>query len=109
MSNKRGHKLMTKELIEKMPALYSQEDKGLDALVQVKFFSPYSNWTWYATEFDGEDIFFGYVDGFDGELGTFSLSELDNVTINFLGVEVPAVERDLHFSPRPLREVMRVA
>lgn len=106
MSNKRGHKLMTKELIEKMPALYSQEEKGLDAVAQVKFFSPYSGWTWYATEFDGEDIFFGYVEGFDGELGTFSLAELDSVTVKFLGVEVPAVERDLYWTPRPLKELV---
>lgn len=109
MSNHRGHKLMTKELIEKMPALYSQEEKGLDAVAQVKFFSPYSNWTWYATEFDGEDIFFGYVEGFENELGTFSLSELDKVTTKMFGMEMPAVERDLHWTPRPLKEVMKVS
>jgi hypothetical protein len=97
---------MTKELIEKMPALYSQEEKGLDAVAQVKFFSPYSNWTWYATEFDGEDIFFGYVEGFENELGTFSLSELDKVTTKMFGMEMPAVERDLHWTPRPLKEIM---
>jgi hypothetical protein len=100
---------MTKELIEKMPALYSQEEKGLDAVVQVKFFSPYSNWTWYATEFDGKDIFFGYVEGFENELGTFSLSELDKVTTKMFGTELPAVERDLHWTPRPLKEVMKVS
>jgi hypothetical protein len=100
---------MTKELIEKMPALYSQEEKGLDAVAQVKFFSPYSNWTWYATEFDGEDIFFGYVEGFENELGTFSLSELDKVTTKMFGMEMPAVERDLHWTPRPLKEVMKVS
>lgn len=100
---------MTKELIEKMPDLYSQEDKGLDAVVQVKFFSPYSNWTWYATEFDGKDVFFGYVEGFENELGTFSLSELDKVTTKMFGTEVPAVERDLYWTPRPLKEVMKVS
>jgi hypothetical protein len=108
MTNKRGHKLVTKELLTKLPQLYSQEDKGLEALARVKFFSPYSNWTWYATEFDGEDIFFGYVEGFENELGTFSLSELDKATFKMYGVEVPAVERDLHWTPKTLKELMEV-
>lgn len=108
MTNKRGHKLLTKELFSKLPRLYSQEDKGLEAVAQVKFFSPYSNWTWYATEFDGEDIFFGYVEGFANELGTFSLAELDKVVFKFGGVEVPAVERDLNWTPKTLKELMKV-
>lgn len=98
----RGHKLMTKELTAKMPELYSQDGKGYEAMALVKFFSPYSNWTWYATEFDGEDTFFGLVDGFEKELGYFSLKELESVTV-FGGV--PAVERDLYWTPRKLAEV----
>jgi len=98
----RGHKLMTKELTAKMPELYSQDGKGYEATAIVKFFSPYSNWTWYATEFDGVDTFFGLVDGFEKELGYFSLSELESVTV-FGGV--PAVERDLYWTPRTLAEV----
>jgi hypothetical protein len=35
----------------------------------VKYFTPDSNWTWYASEFDGEDTFFGPVAGFEVELG----------------------------------------
>ena len=27
----------------------------------VKFFDPWSQWTWYATEFDGKNEFFGIV------------------------------------------------
>ena len=60
-----------------LPELYSGEEKGLEAQAQVKFFTPDSNWTWYASEFDGEDIFFGLVAGF--EPGYFSLSELQSV------------------------------
>ena len=30
---------------------------GLDTLAQVKFFTPWSNWTWYASEYDEKDIF----------------------------------------------------
>jgi len=54
-----GENLLDKASREKLPQLYSCEEKGLDALPQVKFFTPDSNWTWYATEFDGEDIFYG--------------------------------------------------
>jgi hypothetical protein len=98
----RGHKLLTKELAAKLPELYSQDGKGYEAVAQVKFFSPYTGWRWYATEFDGVDTFFGLVEGFETELGYFSLKELEEVTI--LG-GVPAIERDLYWSPRPLKEV----
>lgn len=101
----RGHKLLTKELRSKLPALYSQDEKGHDAIAFVKFFSPYSNWTWYASEFDGIDTFFGLVEGFETELGYFSLSELEAVEVEFLGVKVPAVERDLNWAPRTLKEI----
>ena len=43
-------KLLTKEIKNKLPALYSQEGKGLDAMVIVKFFNPQGIGTWYATE-----------------------------------------------------------
>jgi hypothetical protein len=69
-------KLMTKEIRRKLPVLYAQDGKGGDAVAHVKFFTPDSSWTWYATEFDGEDTFFGLVDGQEKELGYFSLTEL---------------------------------
>ncbi len=94
--------LLTKELRKKLPTLYSQEEKGLDAVAIVKFFTPDSNWTWYATEFDGKDTFFGLVDGFEKELGYFSLSELQNVK-GALGLPI---ERDRYFIPKTLRELM---
>jgi len=72
-------KLLTQEVKTKLPPLYSQEDKGGKAIAHVKFFTPDSNWTWYATEFDGEDTFFGLVDGHEKELGYFSLAELKSV------------------------------
>ena len=69
----------------------------------VKYFSPYNSWTWYAVEFDGEDTFFGLVDGFELEWGYFSLSELASVAI--AGNTVPAVERDLYFTPTQVIEI----
>lgn len=95
--------LLTKELRRKLPSIYAnKEKKAEDVQVIVKFFDPTGYWTWYATEFDGEDSFFGYVRGFENELGYFSLSELESVKGRFgLGIE-----RDLHFGKHTLKEVM---
>lgn len=95
-------KLLTKEILEKLPKLYTQEEKGLEAVAIVKFFTPDSNWTWYATEFDGDDLFFGLVDGFEKEIGYFRLSELQSVK-GALGLPI---ERDMYFKPKTLKELM---
>ena len=68
-------KLLTDELKKTIPYLRGQEKLGLNAIAYAKFFTPDSNWTWYATEFDDIDTFFGLVDGFEKELGYFLLSE----------------------------------
>lgn len=90
-------KLMTDELKKTIPALYAQEHNP-DPTVYVKFFTPWSHWTWYATEFDGEDTFFGWVAGLDEELGYFSLSELEGIR----GPVGLRIERDRSFKPQPL-------
>ena len=86
-------KLLTAEIRRALPALGSTEVLGMDAPIIVKFFTPTSNWTWYATEFDGEDMFFGLVDGFEKEFGYFSLCELESVR----GPYGVGIERDLYF------------
>jgi len=97
------NKLITKAIEKKLPALYSQEDKGEMAKVQVKFFALGSNFRWFATEFDGVDTFFGLVQGPWGDIewGNFYLSELQS--IKFMGIA--GVERDLHFTPKSVAEV----
>ncbi len=70
----------------------------------MKFFTPDSNWTWYASEFDGEDILFGFVSGMEVELGYFSLKELEEVR-GPLGLPI---ERDLHFEPKTLKELQEM-
>ena len=87
---------------KKLPPLYSGEGQGLDALAKVKFFTPDSNWTWYASEFDGEDIFFGLVIGFEIELGYFSLKEMQEAR----GPMGLPIERDLYYDPLTLKELM---
>jgi hypothetical protein len=93
-------KLLTAALRKALPPLYANDGKGDEAVAVCKFFTPDSSWTWYATEFDGEDTFFGLVSGLEEELGYFSLSELESVTGPF-GLKI---ERDIHWTPRPLSE-----
>ena len=92
--------LLTAADRNRLPALYSQDKKGMDAIAYVKFFNPGGAGTWYATEFDGKETFFGYVAGLGGdELGYFSLSELQN----YKGRMGLGIERDRHFSPTPIK------
>jgi hypothetical protein len=95
-------KLMTEEIKKSLPPLGSQ-DEVKDPLIIVKFFCPWSHWTWYAYEFDGEDIFFGYVQGNFDEFGTFSLSELESVR-GPLGLKI---ERDINFKPKHLSQITK--
>jgi hypothetical protein len=93
----RRHKLLTADLRKRLPALYSTESvPASEKMLLVKFFTPFANWTWYATEFDGEDTFFGYVVGLANEWGYFSLSELES--LSGMG-GAPGVERDLYWTP----------
>ena len=89
--------LLAVELRRRFPSLYATEGQA-DPTVHARFFTPWTEWTWYVIEFDGEDLFFGLVDGFEAELGYFSLSELESVR----GPGGLTIERDLHFKPAPL-------
>ena len=103
----RGHKLMSKELGDTIPALYAHENvPDYDSvLAPAKLFSPYSNWTWFITEWDAETgACFGLVEGFETEFGYFDLTELAEATV-FGGV--PAVERDLYWTPKTIGEIRR--
>ena len=93
--------LLTQAIRQTLPPLGSQDGRGMDAVARVKFFTPDSSWTWYATEFDGQDTFFGLVDGLERELGYFSLAELESARGPF-GL---AVERDLFWQPKTLAEI----
>jgi len=99
-----GENLLDQASREKLPPLYSGEEKGLEAVAQIKFFTPDSSWTWYASEFDGEDMFFGLVDGLELELGYFSLQELREIR-GPLGLPI---ERDLHYEAKSLNELMNL-
>jgi hypothetical protein len=97
-------KLMTAAIRKSLPKLYSQE-KVKDPIARVKFFNPCGMGTWFATEFDGKDLFFGWAILMPGcgEYGYFSLSELQSVKVMFgLGIE-----RDLYFQPCPISEAIK--
>jgi len=90
-------KLLTKELQEKIPELYATEDTPQEKrILQLRYFTPDSNWSWYVTEYDPiEKIFFGLVIGFEKEWGYFSLEELENIK-GPLGLHI---ERETNFEP----------
>ena len=94
--------LLTNELREKFPQVYATEEvSNGEKVVIAKFFQPWGSWTWYAVEFDGEDQFFGLVDGFELEWGYFSLSELESIR----GPGSLGIERDMHFGNPKIKDV----
>lgn len=92
---------LTKKLEQRFAKLGRQDTP--DAIVVAKFFALGSNWTWYATEYDPVDrVFFGLVDGFELELGSFSRDELESV--KFMNT-IPGIERDKFWKEQTLAEV----
>lgn len=90
--------LMTKELEKAFLEypLYSQEDKGVESKVVVKYFNPCGAGTWLITEGekqeDGDWLFYGYCHIFEWEWGYVTLSELESVTLPF-GL---SIEREIY-------------
>lgn len=94
-------KLLTKQILAKLPKLYETElVPHPDKVAITKLFHPASHWTWYIIEFDGEDICWGLVSGHETEFGYFSLKELDRFRDQF-GL---SVERDQSFKPKRLKD-----
>ena len=97
--------LLPAEVRARLPKLYAQEGVK-DPTVHVKYFTPDAGWTWYATEgeADGDDFrFFGYVIGLAREWGYFMLSDIQEAR----GPLRLPIERDLHFKPAPISEVLQ--
>jgi hypothetical protein len=95
-------RLLTKEIIKKLPKLYETERIApADKVAVAKFFHPVSDWTWYLIEFDGMDACWGLVSGHESEFGYFSLSEIGQL-IGPMGLRV---ERDIYFKPTALKDL----
>lgn len=110
--------LVDREMVESLPELYSQDGKAREAMARAKLFTPTGSWTWFAAEGSYVDangemtddasravdvLFFGLVDGFEQELGYFSLSELASVSMP-KPFQLLGIERDLWFDPKPLSQ-----
>jgi hypothetical protein len=94
----------SKAELAQLPGLYTTESLALkDKLIQMHFFL--GGCDWYVVEFDGRDIFFGYVilngDRDSAEWGNFSFNELKQLK-DRLGIEV---DRDLWWRIRPAGEI----
>jgi hypothetical protein len=106
--------LLTKDIEAVLPPLRSSSD-----IASVKFFTPWTHWTWFAAEAsaeleDGSEVplsdpraarrcdvlFFGLVYGLEKEYGYWRLSELESIR----GPAGLRVERDVDFQPTPLDE-----
>lgn len=125
--------LLTKEIRERMPRLYTTEETpGPDKIVQVKYFTPDSSWTWYAVEgdvvtHDGQYHPLTYIDQLNLKIAQGQFPALDIQDVILFGFveglerewgyfslyELSSargklglyVERDLYQDPAPLREI----
>lgn len=103
-------KLITKQIERKLLEypIYSQDGKGMDTKVIVKFFGG-SNYTWLVTEAEqeGDDWrMYGYMtlNGHDWEWGYFMFSSISK--LKFKPFRLP-LERDLHTNGMTVKELSR--
>ncbi len=102
---RRGHALMTKAEMAKIPGIMETEVLDeTEKVCHVKLFTPYSNFTWYVIEMDKETgECFGLSDGGFAELGYFDLNHLARLSHPF----AMAVERDRSWQPKSLSDVRK--
>ena len=94
--------LITKE-ISKMAIKQYPLGSDMSQMVVGKFFDPTGSWTWYLMNQDPDDpdYLWGIVKGFEVEMGSFSLSELQSVK----GMFGLGIERDKYFTPKKAEDV----
>lgn len=75
--------LFKEEDLKRMPELYTQDEKGENAIVHFVVEIPFSGFCWLLTEYsEEEDLFFGFACLNDiqcAELGYISKSELEDL------------------------------
>ena len=92
-------KLLTEEIIRRFKEypLYSQDGKGMDSIVLVKYFNPVGAGTFLITEAEeqnGDWLLFGYCHIWCWEWGYVLLSDLENLKLPY-GL---TIERDLYIA-----------
>jgi hypothetical protein len=88
-------KLFTEEQLKRLPKLYSQDGLGDNA--KVKLVVILGKFVWLLTEYDNQDLFFGFVylnDAQNAELGYVSKSELEDLMKEY-NVEIIEVDINL--------------
>ena len=97
--------LIPKDLLNQIPDLYDTE-RAINPICHIKLFTPTSIFTLFIIEISKEDMdgCYGFVKGFESELGYFSLSELESIK-GALGL---GVERDMSFKPTALEIVRKM-
>ena len=97
-------KLLTKELLKKLPPIGHSIETKEEPQAIVKWFTPDSNWTWYVAEYNPETgMGWGLVDGLAKEFGYFTIDEILKIRGPF---KLP-VERDWSFDPVNLNSLVR--
>ena len=95
--------IMDQSILEKLPPLYSQEDRD-DPMMYVKIVSPDQSWTAYlaeGTKKGDEFVIFGLFIGADRSWSQMSVSQLE------AGLEAAGLDVHLEygFTPAPLSSV----
>ena len=91
-----------------IPRLYETEHIPLkDKLIYLHFFI--GGCDWYISEFDGDDLFFGYailnVDTDNSEWGYISFAELKSICIH--GIEIDCELEEL-WPPKPASQISKI-
>jgi len=95
-------KLLTKKIVEQATGQYSEGSDFDKQKVVAKFFNPCGLGTWYLMNMDkDEDYCWGIVNLHAVESGSFSIKELEDLSLPF-GL---TIERDISFKPMPALEV----
>ena len=98
-NTRRGHKFITAEILDTAEKIGRQE--GENAEIIVKYFLPWSGWTWYLTEIDSDWIAYWYTIGNESEWGSVSLEELETLNAKWM-----VVERDLFFTDKKIKDIL---
>ena len=96
---RRGHKFINMEILETAERLWRQE--GESAEIIVKYFLPWTGWTWYITEIDNDWIAYWYTIGNENEWWSVSLEELETLNAKWF-----VVERDLFFTEKQIKDIL---
>ncbi len=97
----------SKERLARIPRLYETESTPLkDKIIHLHFFIGGSDW--FVTEYDGDDLFFGYAilnDPQNAEWGYISFDELKDININ--GIEIDC-EVEECWQPKPVSQISKI-